>query len=218
VVMQTAAAGPEQVAEGVRLGAYYYLSKPFSRDLLVSIVRAALADRRDQIEVLERLKDQHGALRLLADGSFEFSTLEQARALAVALARLCENSAAVSVGFTELLVNAVEHGNLQIGYAEKSRLIAQDALMPEIERRLALPENAAKRVRVRMQRGDSELAITIADCGPGFNWKEYLDIDGKRAFDTHGRGIALARRLAFATLQYSGNGNTVAVTAPLAHR
>lgn len=215
VVLQTAAAAPEQIAEGVRLGAYYYLSKPFERDVLVSIVRAALGSRREQIEILDRLKDKHGALLLLADATFEFATLNEARLLAVALASQCENSPAVSLGLTELLVNAVEHGNLGVGYAEKTRLLAGDAWAREIERRLALPENAARRVRVRFERQPSQVAISITDCGPGFDWTEYLQLNVKRAFDTHGRGIALARQLAFTSLEYEGCGNTVTVTAPL---
>ena len=215
VVLQTAAAAPEQIAEGVRLGAYYYLSKPFERDVLVSIVRAALGSRREQIEILDRLEDKHGALLLLADATFEFATLNEARLLAVALASQCENTSAVFLGLTELLVNAVEHGNLGVGYAEKTRLLAEDSWDREIERRLALPENAARRVRVRFERQPSQVAITITDCGSGFDWTEYLQLNVKRAFDTHGRGIALARQLAFTSLEYAGCGNTVTVTAPL---
>ena len=215
VVLQTAAAAPEQIAEGVRLGAYYYLSKPYERDVLVSIVRAALDSRREHIELLDHVKDKHGALLLLAEASFELATLHEARLLAVALASQCKNTSAVSLGLTELLVNAVEHGNLGVGYALKSRLLAEDSWATEIERRLALPENAARRVRVRFERRTSHVAITITDCGPGFDWKEYLQLNVKRAFDTHGRGIALARQLAFTSLEYSGCGNTVTVTAPL---
>jgi CheY-like chemotaxis protein len=216
VILQTAAAAPEQIAEGVRLGAYYYLSKPFDREILVSIVRAALYFRREQIEMASRLKDKHAALNLLTEGSFEFATLDEARSLAAALANQCENAEAVSVGLSELMVNAVEHGNLDIGYAEKSSLLLKSAWETEINRRLALPQYAARRARVRLERRSTELALTITDCGAGFDWREYLEISAKRAFDIHGRGIALARQLAFASLEYSGCGNTVTVTAPVA--
>ncbi len=215
VVMQTAAVTSEQIAESVRHGAYYHLSKPYERDMLVSIVRAALDSRREELEILDRVKERHGALRLLSDASFEFATLHEARLLAVALASECDNAAAVTLGLTELLVNAVEHGNLGVGYAAKTRLLAEDAWAGEIERRLALPEYADRRVRVRFERRTSHIAITITDCGQGFDWTEYLQLNAKRAFDSHGRGIALARQLAFTTLEYSGGGNTVTVTAPL---
>jgi anti-sigma regulatory factor (Ser/Thr protein kinase) len=37
----------------------------------------------------------------------------------------------VVLGLTELMLNAVEHGNLSISYDEKSRLIASDLLHQE---------------------------------------------------------------------------------------
>ncbi len=44
------------------------------------------------------------------------------------------------MGLSELLVNAIEHGNLEIGYDEKSRLLQSEGWQGEIDRRLALPE------------------------------------------------------------------------------
>jgi len=37
----------------------------------------------------------------------------------------------------------------------------------------------------------------------------YLEFSPERAFDTHGRGIALARNLSFTRLEYQGSGNEV---------
>ena len=39
VIMQTAASAPEQVREGLLAGALYYLTKPYERDSLLSIVQ-----------------------------------------------------------------------------------------------------------------------------------------------------------------------------------
>ena len=44
VIMQTAAAAPDQVREGLAAGAYYYLTKPYDPEALQTIVRAALDD------------------------------------------------------------------------------------------------------------------------------------------------------------------------------
>lgn len=41
VIMQTAANQPKDVISGKATGIYYYLSKPFDDDILVSVVRAA---------------------------------------------------------------------------------------------------------------------------------------------------------------------------------
>lgn len=42
VVMQTAATAPTQVIEGATSGVYYYLTKPFEEEMVLSIVRSAL--------------------------------------------------------------------------------------------------------------------------------------------------------------------------------
>jgi hypothetical protein len=51
--------------------------------------------------------------------------------------------------------------------------------------------------------------MTIQDEGDGFDWQKYLDFDPERAFDPHGRGIAMARMMSFDALEYQGKGNTV---------
>ena len=63
VVMQTAAAGKEQVAEGLRQGAYYYLTKPFERDVLLAIVEAALEHRRNRLALADDRLDPRSRIR-----------------------------------------------------------------------------------------------------------------------------------------------------------
>lgn len=47
VIMQTAAASPEQIQEGIDLGVYYYLPKPYKAEVLVDLVKAALEDSQN---------------------------------------------------------------------------------------------------------------------------------------------------------------------------
>jgi anti-sigma regulatory factor (Ser/Thr protein kinase) len=87
--------------------------------------------------------------------------------------------------------------------------------LAEVERRMTLPENATKCVYVTVDRDEHSLRFTIKDAGKGFEWARFLDIDPARAFHTHGRGIAMARRLSFDSLEYQGIGNTVIATVNL---
>jgi hypothetical protein len=64
-------------------------------------------------------------------------------------------------------------------------------------------------VTVLYERVGNESRFTIADEGAGFEWRRFLDIDPARAFDTHGRGIAVARRFSFDSLEYVDPGNQV---------
>jgi CheY-like chemotaxis protein/anti-sigma regulatory factor (Ser/Thr protein kinase) len=220
VVMQTAAASHEQVAEGLRLGAYYYLTKPYHRDALVAVIRSALAMSSQRRELAQRIDEYRGVMGLIDEGTFQLRTLAQARALAAALGSACADPDSASLGLVELIVNAIEHGNLGITFEEKTALLSGGLWEEEVTRRLARPDMAVKRVRVSCRRAGDELVIAIADEGEGFDWPRFLAMDESRAFHPNGRGISLARRLAFRTLEYRGCGNEVLVTvaARTSHR
>jgi CheY-like chemotaxis protein/anti-sigma regulatory factor (Ser/Thr protein kinase) len=207
VIMQTAAASREQILEGLQFGAYYYLTKPFEPEMLASVVRTAVRDHSSHVATLERVEVWRNALGLVTEAKFELHSLEEARNLAAVIADRSPNPNTVTLGLTELLINAVEHGNLGITYADKSRLLADSDWEQEVTRRLALPENAAKRVRVEIARTSGSLTIRIADDGEGFDWQRYLEMDPSRVFDSHGRGIAMARKLSFSEVSYLGCGN-----------
>jgi CheY-like chemotaxis protein len=212
VILQTAATEPKDVIEGIRTGAWYYLTKPYDSQMLLSVVRAAANDYAEFKELRTRLRQGLKTLRLMNNATFSFRTVEEGRDLATILANACPDPDAAVVGLTELLLNAVEHGNLGITYEEKSAMHDKDEWQKEVERRLALPENGGKRVEIRFDRAPDAIRFTIRDAGHGFDWTRFLDIDPSRAFHTHGRGIAMARRLSFSSLDYVGSGNEVVAT------
>lgn len=217
VIMQSAADSSDQVAEGLAAGAWYYLAKPYSAKALKSIVAAALDDRRNRRELGRIGSEMVYVMGLVRDATFQFRTLADVSTLASVLAQLCPNAEAVSMGLSELMLNAVEHGNLGIDYSEKGRLIEAGVWQHEIERRLSAPAQHKRFASVEFTREPQELRFTIRDHGQGFDWHKYLDLDPARAFDSHGRGIAMARHLAFTSLAYQGNGNQVTVTISLVH-
>ena len=206
VVMQTAASDPEQIREGIAAGAYYYLSKPYSGRELRAIVQAALSEQAVPLASVEAA---------VGDTVFEFASLQEARELAARLAVRCPSPEVVALGLGELFTNAIEHGNLGISYAEKTSLRLANCWEDEVERRLALPENANRRVRVEVKESADEIEFIVSDCGTGFDWKIYLAVAPERAYDPNGRGIAVARQLSFSRLEYHGCGNTVTATVSL---
>jgi anti-sigma regulatory factor (Ser/Thr protein kinase) len=212
IILQTALARRDQILEGIRAGAYYYLTKPYDVDMLRSVVRTATADYRGYRELQSQVRKGVDSLRLLKQALFSFQTVEQAHDLGTLLANTCPDPTATVIGLTELLINAIEHGNLGITYEDKSRLYANGAWNEEVQRRLAMPENASKRAEVSFERDDERIRFVIRDQGKGFDWQRYIQIDPQRAFDTHGRGIAMAYRLSFSHLEYRGSGNEVVGT------
>lgn len=212
VILQTAASFPEQLAEGLRAGAYYYLTKPFDREVLRAVVATAIRDGAERIVEAQDVDSMRLSLSQLKEASFAFRTSAEAHRIAALLSSLCPAREAAHMGLMELMMNAIEHGNLGISYAEKTLLIAEDRLRAEIERRLALPEFADKIAAVKLTRLERSLLFTITDEGDGFDWKPYLEMSMERMMDNHGRGIAMSRSISFASLEYRGKGNCVDAT------
>ncbi len=209
VIMQTARASKEDIEEGIKAGAYYYLTKPFREEVLVSIVRTAVNDQLRYLNIRRALDSNRFTLGLLQSCRFQFRSLNEARDLSTLLAQACPDPETVITGLNELMINAVEHGNLGIGYEEKGRLNETGSWEKEINRRLGLPEMRNKQVEVTFERRDGEIHVHITDQGEGFDWTPYLEISVERGSDNHGRGIALARLISFSRLKYLGKGNRV---------
>jgi CheY-like chemotaxis protein/serine phosphatase RsbU (regulator of sigma subunit) len=212
VIMQTAADSHDEVAEGLRLGAHYYLTKPYHRDALLAVVRSALSASEQRQRLAQQIEEYRGVMGLIDDSVFRYRSIGEARALAAALASMCRDSASAGFGLLELLMNAVEHGNLGISLEDKAELLASGRWEQEVAARFALPENGAKFVEVRCQRDGERLRICIRDQGPGFDWRGFLTMDDTRVFRPNGRGIALAREVAFETMEYRGTGSQVEVS------
>jgi DNA-binding response OmpR family regulator len=211
VVMQTALSTPSHIREGIEAGAFYYLTKPTHREVLRTIVRAAVADYNHTRSLLQKIKESENPYRYLARGDFLFRTVEEGEYLALRLANASGNPESV-IGLSELFINAVEHGNLGITYEEKTKLMEEGTWQQEVNRRLDLPEHRGKAVRVALSNVSDELLLVIEDEGGGFDYEQFLTLDEKRVFDNHGRGVAIANMSL--SLQYRGAGNRVHVRIP----
>jgi anti-sigma regulatory factor (Ser/Thr protein kinase) len=113
------------------------------------------------------------------------------------------------MGLSELLINAVEHGNLGISYDDKTLFNERGTWLEEVEKRLQQEANKNKFATLEFQRGDSEIKIVVKDQGSGFDWQPYLQMSADRAMDNHGRGIAMAGMISFSRVEYQGNGKVV---------
>lgn len=214
VIMQTAAATPEQVSEGLSSGAHYYLTKPFKADALLSIVRAAVQDGARWEEVSQKIANHSKALNLLVEATFSVKTLDEAHALSALIALGAKNQDLVALGLSEILINGIEHGNLEIDFQAKKLLKGNDCWTEEIQKRLEQPEYKDKRVSVLVSKEGDQYKVRIEDEGNGFEWQKFLELAPERAFSPNGRGIALARMLEFGEIQYIGKGNIVDVSFP----
>ena len=133
------------------------------------------------------------------------------RCVKIAVAALVLDATA-TMGLRELIVNAVEHGNLEIDFDQKSDLLANGEWQDEIEKRLAAKELGDRIATVRLSRDDVDFTIEITDQGAGFDWRKHLDPDTAPTHMLHGRGMSLAMVAGFKSIQYRGTGNQVIIT------
>ncbi len=215
VIMQSAASAREQILQGINAGVYYYLTKPYEDQMLLAIVGAALSDAAGKKRLRAEVAQHRHVMGLMEQSRFRFRTLEEARNLAFLVANCFPEPEGVVYGLNELLINAIEHGNLGITYREKTQLVIEGRLFEEIGMRLAQEENERKWAYLTFETGEGELRVRIKDQGDGFDWRQYLDICPDRATDPHGRGIATSRLMSFTSMEYIGCGNEVVCTVAL---
>ena len=147
------------------------------------------------------------ALRLMQSAQFQFRTLQEAQALGFYLANCFPEPERVVNGITELMYNAIEHGNLGIGYEMKAKLSQQGNFETEIQQRLQTPGLGERIAEVAVTRQDGGIYLVVTDQGEGFDWKNFLKINPSRADQMHGRGIAMANSISFDKLTYNDKGN-----------
>lgn len=215
VIMQTASDQSAHIQEGFQLGVYHYLIKPLSPSLFNSIVYAAIELYTTQRKLQNDLNISQRLFQYVDHAAFQIKTLEDVKIMSVSLATLFPDPHKVVTGISEILINAIEHGNLGISYDEKTRLNLQMKWEEEIQNRLNHPDYAKKVVKITFEKSTEALFLTIKDEGAGFNFKKYLNFDPRRSTDNHGRGIAFANSLSFDSLEYRGEGNEVVCSIKL---
>jgi anti-sigma regulatory factor (Ser/Thr protein kinase)/PAS domain-containing protein len=117
----------------------------------------------------------------------------------------------IRIGLREIIINSIEHGNLNISFEDKTEAILTDRYFEFVNERQNNPENREKRVRIEYLISQSKAVYKITDQGKGFNHRKYLaasgDGNGEVAL-AHGRGIAMVKNI-FDEVRYNFRGNQV---------
>lgn len=115
------------------------------------------------------------------------------------------------LAISELLINAIEHGNLEISYEDKMVMMQADSYFEHISQKINDAGNKNKKVRIEFLLNSEKMIIKITDQGDGFDHKKYLNKSSENpeeSFLQHGRGIALAKQI-FDDIRYNDKGNQV---------
>jgi hypothetical protein len=114
----------------------------------------------------------------------------------------------------EILLNAIEHGCLEITHDEKLAALSEDRYSELLAARRAEPRFGGRCVSVRMTADAVQgVVIRVSDPGPGFDPSALPDpSDPDNLFSPSGRGITMAK-LQVDELRYEDGGRTAILVA-----
>lgn len=217
VIMMAEHRSDQSVIHALRAGAVDYLHKPIGvEELAHALQRARHLLPADRLDTPGLVRSDY---TLTIDSDPEHIPGIVSWLLRATAGSLSETTQLHLRGtLHELLLNSVEHGNLEISCQVKQQAIEQDRLSQLVQERLAQPALAQRRVtiQVRCDRQERILEYQIADQGKGFQWERLLHRASEVCHegDSSGRGIFLARSF-FPSLRYNNRGNEVTIPVPI---
>lgn len=210
VIMVTASNKEEHAIESLRLGANNYLKKPVNYDDLVPLIHkynSAIQKKSTERQILSRMLRKKMIMEIENDLQL---IAKVAQYLANETASIFNEDEIVSVNIAmlELLVNAFEHGNLGINYAEKSKAIKERRLDRLYQERLSNPPYNKRMIKIEFTLEKDFCEWTIEDEGEGFDANILEKIKDDMRDHEHGRGIFISK-LHLDEMEYLDGGRTV---------
>lgn len=115
----------------------------------------------------------------------------------------------IRIGLSEMLTNAIEHGNLEISAEEKFKYTEEGTYVEFVKDKIAYGKYRSRKVSLEVFINESEVRFVITDEGKGFDVKKAVfDTEGDDLFKLHGRGI-LITKMYFDSVKYNNKGNRV---------
>ncbi|MBI9107419.1 MAG: ATP-binding protein [Spirochaetales bacterium] len=117
----------------------------------------------------------------------------------------------LKMGLQEMIINAMEHGNLNVTFDEKTKAQEEDRLFEFMSERRQLPEYRNNKVMIDYFFDETKVVYRITDMGPGFNYKQIMarvknEVNQQEL--SHGRGIIMTQAV-FSSVEYNRKGNQV---------
>ncbi len=206
IIFQTGKTALEELMEVLNAGAHYLVKKPFQQEELQSffypIAERVLRERyfKEQLEIPQPETPTN----------YELKKLEEAREIAIQMARHFPQPMEVAPTIYELLANAVEHGNLGIRHL-KATFLKQGNYDRKIQEALDDPANKDKKVKASIIKDANSVSVLIEDEGEGFKADPYRCVAAESIVLPTKKGITRACT-AFHQVDFLDKGNIVKAT------
>ncbi len=207
VIVMTGCGSEETAIEALRGGAINYLKKPIALRELYEIIEKATRIQDSEINrefVVEESK------RIVMGNQIDkiWGVVNQ---LVMSAENVCKKAEIqeLRLGLYEIIINAIEHGNLTITFEEKCQAIQQDSYQELLKERLSNPVYSPRRVTIDYHMVPGELHYIIKDEGRGFDPENPPCPDpSKNLLGPCGRGIFLTH-IYLDRVDYNRKGNEV---------
>ncbi|MFH1132343.1 MAG: ATP-binding protein, partial [Pseudomonadota bacterium] len=204
----------DMVIEALRAGVTDFLAKPVRMEDL----RAALSRMAAALEVSRQEQSILPSTVNLVESRWNYELENDSHVVSAFVDKVLKQLAPtvdlrtltdLNLALRELLVNAIEHGNLGLSYEEKSTYLEKGILAEIVTSRAQQEPFKKRRITVAVQQRKSEVIVKIEDEGDGFDWRSLPDpTEPANLLRDHGRGVLLARN-AVDALEYNEKGNVV---------
>ena len=206
---------PDIIRTALKRGIFFFITPDFSSDMAITTLERAMNTKVFLTSEFNKLDPKNQLPSLVNQANFTVKTPAEAQTIASILGYIAPSPQRVSVGLLELLLNAIEHGNLGIGFQRKAQLLASGEFQKTVNNLLQQPEFAYREVAINFTKLNNKLIYEISDNGKGFNPTPFLEFEQERSLEKNGRGILIAKRYSFDDLQFLEQGSKVIATVRL---
>jgi len=208
IIIITGFSDPQLILSAMKNGACDLLKKPFKpNDLKFLINKIETLFRKIKVKLSSSfvqwekrhliIRNDIRIIRSVVD--FIFSNIDY----------ISEDISFMKIGLQEVLINAIEHGNLEISNNEKKELLDRGDYNKILSERAQKPAYRDRFVDMEIFSTPEYLKITIQDMGKGFDRTQILDPTKPENFlEEYGKGIFMAMH-AFDDVEYNDMGNGV---------
>lgn len=211
VILLTGHGDEEMAIRALKEGANDYIKKPINlNDLNESIIRAVESIRslkrttfnasniysiNQIIKINNNLDEIYGVTNYITNLNYIYFTKAS-----------CEK---IKLAIIETLRNSIEHGNLEIGYSEKNKLLENGVFNQELKIRTNKSPYKERRVTIKYTLNYKGVRYIIKDDGNGFDWDNAPSADEpSNIFKRNGRGLLLIK-LMMDEIKFNKKGNII---------
>ena len=206
----------DNIITALKLGALDYLEKPFRlKDVreIIQKIKQAIGETQQEAKLYHYLEGKKICFKISNDIKLVHSLVSELiqEIKKIGGKSLQPELTGIRLALHEAVVNAIEHGNLEL----PSTLKEKPDYLEILGKRMLESPYADRQVLVATSVTPTSFSCEITDEGPGFDWRSLPDpLDPENLFKPHGRGIILMANY-FDRVTFNQQGNSITMEKTL---